>query len=162
VGIDEDFTPPPIKIPSYEESPETLSEYEEIYERIKSDWGDGSLALRLFEQLLNVAKFEKSHFIALDKFISDQEGIEAIKKIEDVIIYFSGSRSGLLDIGFQLEEDSEPIPLSVRSVYEAIKNGYLLHPSTGEEIENFRSTVLMVFYATEKLNKLLRAHGSIQ
>jgi len=47
-------------------------------------------------------------------------------------------------------------------VHEALKKGYLVHPFTGDEIEDFKSNTYMIFNIADKLKKLIGGYEEVK
>jgi len=136
--------------------------YKELNDKIISDWGEKQLAQELFKKLISIAGSLKTNHISLEEFVAEHEDINTITEIENMILYFSGSRMGLLNIGFELNAEGIIIPLKVDAVYKALKEGKLIHPDDGHEIQDFKSKVFLIFYKTEKLKELVNDYATIQ
>lgn len=137
-------------------------EYEKARDKIISDWGADSIAYKLFNKFLNHIISHKIDSFSLDFFVTGDEDSATLNKIEDTLFYFSGPRSGLLKIAFELKIDNNTIPIDVHTVYKAIKSRYLVNPETGHKIQDFKSKVFMLFHKTDNLIKSANYYAKIK
>ena len=76
----------------------------------------------------------------------------------EALQYLSGSRVHILDVVFQLLDDSgEFINLKNKDVKDARYTGVLINPNTGEQVDNFEQKVHMVF--APNLSELKKHYG---
>ncbi len=79
----------------------------------------------------------------------EQEKLQLIKATD----YLSSGRLHLLNMKFQLIDDpnSDPIPIEDQYISAAFNSGVLYNPTTGNEVENFKSKLFPYFEPTEML-----------
>jgi hypothetical protein len=63
--------------------------------------------------------------------------------------YCSGSRLKLLQMKFELIIEGDTIPLEDDDIYLAQTHGYLIHPETGNTVENYETVVFPYFIPGE-------------
>lgn len=63
--------------------------------------------------------------------------------------YLCGERVHLLDVGFELIEEDNYIPIESDEMRVAQKTGKLLHPETGQLLENYEDHVFLYFSSSE-------------
>lgn len=120
---------------------------QEIIRRILKDWGDtpqSEICISILGYLSGVDS-STNHItyghlrkVAATTPLLDQDLQAAIK-------YLCGERVHLLDMGFELIENEKYIEISKSEMKEARETGTLLHPDTGELIENFEKDVFVYF-----------------
>lgn len=125
-----------------------LPNKELIINQIYEDWGNNpqsQICISLLNYLLGIPTDRQCHItfgslkIVIDKNHTDVELLKAVQ-------YLCGDRTKLLEINFELIEDEENIfPLSKSEVKIAQKTGELIHPETGQIINNFEEKVFMYF-----------------
>ncbi len=121
----------------------------EIYLHFAEDWGNSSLqfsvCVNIFDYLLSRPFSQLKHLtygslkIAIKKNISDIDLLKAIQ-------YLSGDRVSILSPHFEfIDEYDESFDLDNKDIRHAQEIGKLVHPRTGEYIENFEDKVVMYF-----------------
>lgn len=83
--------------------------------------------------------------------IPDQQ--ENLGQLMKVLEYLSSRRMHLLDMKYMLHDDdySEPLYLEEESISEALFDGVLYHPETGEPVDNYKSKVFPYFVQSKML-----------
>lgn len=118
-----------------------------IMAQISEDWGllpQSEICVALLNYLIHLPKNKDYHitFGSLKIVIGNKyTDIDLLKSVQ----YLCGDRIQLLDINFELLEDEEFFPLSKSDVSDAKKTGELVHPQTGEIVEDYEEKVFMYF-----------------
>lgn len=118
-----------------------------IMAQIYEDWGllpQSEICVALLNYLIHLPKNKDYHitFGSLKIVIGNKyTDIDLLKSVQ----YLCGDRIQLLDINFELLEDEEFFPLSKSDVSDAKKTGELVHPQTGEIVEDYEEKVFMYF-----------------
>ncbi|MBW4597640.1 MAG: hypothetical protein KME46_33250 [Brasilonema angustatum HA4187-MV1] len=130
-----------------------------IVNQINEDWGNkpqSQICISVLNYLLDTSTENRSHitFGSLKIAVNNQHtDIELLKAIQ----YLCGERTKLLEINFEFIQDEENIfPLSNTEVKIAKETGELIHPETGEIINNYEEKVFMYFepsYLVKKISK---------
>ncbi len=128
-----------------------------IIEQIYEDWGDNSqseICISVLNYLLDISIDHQCHItfgslkIAVDEQHTDIELLRAVQ-------YLCGERTKLLEINFEFIQDDENIfPLSNTEVKIAQKTGELIHPETGEIINDFEEKVFMYFEPSSLIKQI--------
>ncbi|BDA76001.1 hypothetical protein CAL7716_101670 (plasmid) [Calothrix sp. PCC 7716] len=126
--------------------------------QIYEDWGsnpESEICIALLNYLLRIPMDRSCHItfgslkIAINNEHTDVELLKAVQ-------YLCGDRTKLLEVNFELIENEENIfSLSKSDVAAARKTGMLIHPETGEIIEDFEEKVFMYFepsYLVKNIN----------
>jgi len=129
----------------------------EIEKQIYEDWGSNpqsEICIAILGYLLRVPTNNLQHITygSFRKVIgtnySDNDLIQAIQ-------YLCGDYINLLEAKFELiENDDNIFALSDDEVSLAQKTGMLIHPDTGEVVNNFKEKVFMYFKPSPRINLL--------
>jgi len=122
---------------------------DQMYLRFEEDWGKPSLqfsvCMKIFDYLLSRPFNQLKHLtygslkVAIKENLSDVDLLKAIQ-------YLSGGRVPILSPHFEfIDEDDEPFDLDNKDIRDAQEKGKLVHPGTGEYIENFEDKVVIYF-----------------
>lgn len=76
------------------------------------------------------------------KHFSDQDIFSSLE-------YLCGDSVHLLEIGFELIEDENYIPVDIQAIQNARKTGELIHPDTGESIAEYEKKIYVYFQASQ-------------
>jgi hypothetical protein len=135
----------------------TKTSKHQIIDRIQQDWGEKpqfKICVSILEYLICLNTSNPLHLTfgglrnsAGLKF-SDSEFLLAIQ-------YLCGDRTHLLDIGFELIEGGEYIEIPDCELNNARQTGFLVHPETGEVINDFEDKVYMYFQPSSLIRSLL-------
>jgi hypothetical protein len=121
----------------------------QIVSYFAEDWGESSpqfnVCKRIFDYLLSRPFEQITHltFSVLRKVIGKEySNVEILK----VIPYLCGDRVHILSLHFEfVDENDNYIELEDEEVRQAKNTGKLVHPRTGEYIEDFENKVFMYF-----------------
>jgi len=122
---------------------------DQIYSRFAEDWGTSSLqvsiCVKIFDYLLSRPFSQLKHLTYGSLKVAIKENtldIDLLKAIQ----YLSGDRVPILLPHFEfIDEYDESFDLDNEDIRHAQKIGKLVHPRTGEYIENFEDKVVMYF-----------------
>jgi hypothetical protein len=118
-----------------------------IVKQIREDWPDerrANICIDVLNFLLRVPAKNILHitFGSLKQVITNEfEDSELLMAVQ----YLSGDRTPLLEIGFEFIENDEIYPLSNLDVKIARQTGELVHPDTGELIDDFEDKTFIYF-----------------
>ena len=135
--------------------------YNDVMSKIEEDWGEDSMAKKLLIQMLEGQVLRKARVISLDSVVENCGETGTIEEMEDTIIYLASPRSGLFNIGFELDYGKEFKTLSAHEVYNAFQTEHMADQQISEKIESYGSKIFMVFYKTPKFNELAGAYEAI-
>lgn len=130
-----------------------------IMTQIYEDWGDSpqsEICVALLNYLIHLSIDKQYHitFGSLKIVIGNKyTNVDLLKAVQ----YLCGDRIKLLDINFELLEDEEFFPLSKSDVSDAKKTGELVHPQTGEIVEDFEEKVFMYFVPSSLIKNIYEA-----
>lgn len=118
------------------------------------DWGASSpqfsVCEKIFNYLLSRPLNQLKHLthgslkIAIGEYRSDIDFLKAIQ-------YLCGDRVHVLSIHFELMENNDYFQLDYDDIRDAQDTGRLVHPETGEYVDNFEEKVLMYFTPGSKI-----------
>ncbi|MBD2167325.1 hypothetical protein H6G04_23320 [Calothrix membranacea FACHB-236] len=130
-----------------------------IIKQIYEDWGDSlqsEICVKLLDYLTQLPIDKQYHitFGSLKMVIGNKyTNIDLLKSVQ----YLCGDRTKLLDINFELLEDEVFFKLSNSDVIDAKKTGELVHPETGDIVDDFEEKVFMYFVPSSLIKKLYEA-----
>jgi uncharacterized beta-barrel protein YwiB (DUF1934 family) len=130
----------------------------QIYLRFAEDWEKSTsqfgVCVKIFDYLLSRPFEQLRHLtvgslqVAIGEYHSD---IDILR----IIQYLCGDRTGVLSLHFEfLDENDEYYTLNNEDVKNAKIIGKLVHPRTGEYVENFEDKVLMYFTPTSLIKNI--------
>ncbi|MGD1942150.1 MAG: hypothetical protein ACFB0G_12635 [Leptolyngbyaceae cyanobacterium] len=128
---------------------------ESVITKIKSDWGEqpqSDICIAVLNYLVQ-STMELSHITygSIGKIVGqDFSDREVISSIE----YLCGDSVRLLEIGFELIENDDYIPISKSEMRIARETGKLLHPEQGVLLENYEENVFLYFYPSELIKEI--------
>jgi hypothetical protein len=123
------------------------------------DWGDlspqFSVCEKIFNYLLSRPVNQLKHLthgslkVAIGEYRSDVDVLRAIQ-------YLCGDRTHVLSLHFEfLDDENNYFELGYDDIREAKITGKLVHPETGEYIENFEDKVLMYFTPSSLIQEVI-------
>lgn len=129
-----------------------------IYSRFADDWEASSsqfdICVKIFDYLLSRPIEQLRHLtpgslkVAIKENRSDTDLIKIIQ-------YLSGDRMGVLSTHFEFVDEFENFyPLEYEDIKYAQNTGKLVHPKTGESVENYEDKVLMYFTPTALIKNI--------
>jgi hypothetical protein len=134
---------------------------QEIIKNIYDDWGKKPqyyICISIFEYLLkNHQKSWHLTYASLKQVVNLKYNNKY--NDEDILIaiqYLCGYRTHLLEIRFELIEDNEEIfDIPNEEIKRAEETGKLVHPETGEFVENYQNKVYMYFVPSSVIQNII-------
>ncbi|SJM91467.1 conserved hypothetical protein [Crenothrix polyspora] len=131
----------------------------QVISHFAEDWGVSSpqfsVCEKIFNYLLSRPKNQLKHLthgslkVAIGEYRSDVDVLKAIQ-------YLCGDRVPVLSLHFELVDDQDNyLPLKDADIRDAKKTGKLVHPETGEYVENFEDKVLMYFTPSSLVQEVI-------
>lgn len=130
----------------------------QIISYFAEDWGalspQFSVCEKIFNYLLSRPLNQLKHLtygslkIAIGEYRSDVDFLKVIQ-------YLCGDRVHVLSIHFELMENNDYFQLDYDDIRDAKNTGRLVHPETGEYIDNFEEKVLMYFTPGSKVHEVM-------
>ena len=129
---------------------------QKILEQIYQDWQQkpqSQICIAILDYLVRSNFKHLSHITygslrkIVEKAYDDQEILIAIQ-------YLCGDRTPLLEAKFELIDNSNYYDISNSELNEARETGQLLHPETGELIDDFEDKVFMYFQPNSLVKSL--------
>ena len=131
----------------------------QVISHFAEDWGASSpqfsVCEKIFNYLLSRPISQLKHLthgslkVAIGEYCSDVDVVKAIQ-------YLCGDRAPVLSLHFELVDDEDNyLPLEDDDIRDAKRTGKLVHPETGEYIENFEDKVLMYFTPSSLVQEVI-------
>ncbi|BAY86933.1 hypothetical protein NIES267_64440 [Calothrix parasitica NIES-267] len=129
---------------------------QQIVEQIHQDWlqkPQSQICIAIFNYLVGSNSQHLSHITygslrkVLGKAYDNQDLLAAIQ-------YLCGDRTHLLETKFELIENDNYFEISDDDMIEARETGQLLHPETGELINDFEDKVFIYFQPSSVVKNL--------
>ncbi|MDD2815219.1 MAG: hypothetical protein PHP00_05705 [Thiotrichaceae bacterium] len=133
----------------------------QIISHFAEDWGDSSpqfaICEKIFDYLLSRPLNQLKHLtpgsiqVAIGEYRSDVDFLRAIQ-------YLCGAQQVLSAHYEFFDGDDDYYPLSYADVDDALTHGTLVHPETGELIQDYKNRVLMYFKPGSTVEKVINEH----
>jgi hypothetical protein len=135
-----------------------MTDKELLVRQIREDWGDKPQS-EICIEILTYLELEKpqnlyhiTHGNLRQIVDSRYEDIQIWKAVQ----YLCGDRTHVLEMKFELiDEDENIVELSSSDISNAEECGYLIHPETGEEVNNYKNKVYTYFEPSNLMNTLI-------
>jgi hypothetical protein len=134
----------------------------QVIEKIYDAWGHTSQAeicVSIFNFLISDKSGENLHltFGLLKQVVNNyiEKNYFEDREIIQAINYCSGSDISLLNVNFELIEGENVYQLDKSEVSEANKTGELIHPETGEKVDDFQDKVFIYFTPSTTIEELM-------
>lgn len=132
-----------------------------ILNKIYDDWGENpqsEICASVLEYLLRTATQAVSHITYGSlKIVIDEHKKHTDVEILKAIQYLCGERTNLLEMNFEFMENEDNIfPLSHSDMKDAQNEGGLVHPETGEIINDFEEKVLVYFKPSDIAKNIIQ------
>jgi hypothetical protein len=132
---------------------------QQIIEQIKEDWDSkpqADICIDILDYLLRVPTQNLLHisYGSLKKIISQRvEESDLLMAIQ----YLSGERTPILEVRFEFIEDDEIYSLPNSEIKLARETGQLVHPETGELIDDFEDKTYMYFEPSQLAKEIKKS-----
>ena len=126
-------------------------------EKIHADWGSkpqSNICIGLLDHLSRTSRTIDHITYATLRRVVDQANQFADEELLLAIKYLCGEPVHLLEMGFELIEDEQYIEIPKSEIKAATESGSLLHPETGELMQDFKNQVHVYFKPSELSKKL--------
>jgi len=125
-----------------------MNNKQKITENINEDWSDSKsisdICVKILDFISRKPLVQLEHMTqgslksAIRNQYSDADFLSAVQ-------YLAGSKVSLLEIKFEFIEDDFIFQIDDSVIKEAIRDGYLAHPSSGELVDDFEEKVFLYF-----------------
>ncbi len=130
----------------------------QIISYFAEDWGESSpqfeACTKIFDYLLSYPVDQLTHltYSVLKKTIGDNYSTAELLKATQ---YLCGDKVSLLSLYFEIsDEDDYYVDINYDDIRYARKTGKLIHPRTGEIIEDYEAKVFIYFKPSSLINEV--------
>ncbi|MDB9524770.1 hypothetical protein PN498_02120 [Oscillatoria sp. CS-180] len=120
-----------------------------LLETIRDDWGENiqsHICMEIVDYIFSVP-CDQLAYLTYGTFRNVTQNKYSNQELLSAIQYLYGDVMKVLEVKFEYIEDGEDYPLDKEELAKAEETGYLVHPETGKEIEDFRDKVFIYFDA---------------